>query len=426
MEKNKGGIYMRRGRTRKTSSDISLNKNTPIIIIVVAIIIIIVSIISLILKTNETNKKALLEEQARQEELSKIFEESENTENTETTDEKEEVQHIKTSKVKIKIAGNILCENAILNDAYNAESNEYDFSTMFADIKDLITDSDITIGSLETNFYNENYSSHNSPTSLINAIKELKIETLNIANNQNLADGVDGLISTKKTLTEAGIDTYGTSISEEDSNILIKEVNNIKIAFLAYTTKIDDGTEITEEINKYINLYSEDKAKNDLAYVKEQGAEYICVNIHTGNSKKRLTTEEQEQINNTLIENGADLIIGTHQNALGKLEVRENSEGKNVLIVNSLGNLISENSSIGMILEVQIIRSEQTEGTILSKVVYTPIYTIDNGKNAKDRYKIVDIRSTVKIYENSDETIVSKSVYNKLKKALETVEKLIR
>lgn len=407
---------MRRSRTRRKISSINENKNAQIILIIIAIVIICISIIGLVIRQKETTKKALIAEQIRQEELSKIFEENIEEDN----------KHIKSSKVKMKIVGNILCEESVLKSAYNKEKNEYDFLPIFSNIKDFITDSDITIGNLETNFYNENYTNHNSPKSLINVIKELKMGAVNIANNQNLSDGIDGLILTKRNLIDENIDTYGTSIGEDDYNFLIKEVNGIKIAFLSYITKIDEGIELTEENSKYINLYSEEKINKDFENVKQKGAEYIIVNIHTGNTQHRITSEEQENINNKLIENGADLIIGTHQNTVGKLEVRKNSEGKNVFIANALGNIISENSNLGMILKVEIIRSEKAGGTILSKVIYTPVYTIDNGVKSNNRYEIVDIRDTIKIYENEDNTVVSKSIYNILKKELNKLETLIR
>lgn len=410
---------MRRSRTRRRLIEITENKKVQMILIIIAISVIIISIIGLVVRQNINKKEVLLAEQLRQEKLSKIFEENEE-EFAETT------KHIQSSKVKMKIVGNILCEKSILKSAYNKEKNEYDFLPIFSNIKDFITDSDITIGNLETNFYNENYTSHNSPKSLINVIKELKMGAVNIANNQNLSDGVEGLISTKKSLNDENIDTYGTSIEDNDESFIIKEVNGIKIAFLSYITKIDEGIQITEENSKYINLYSEEKVKKDFENVKQKGAEYIIVNIHTGNTKHKITAEEQDNINNTLIENGADLIIGTHQNTIGKLEIRKNSEGKNVFIANALGNIISENSNLGMILEVEIIRSEKAGGTILSKVIYTPVYTIDNGVKSNNRYEIIDIRDTIKIYENEDNTIVSKSIYNTLKKELNKLETLIR
>ena len=104
------------------------------------------------------------------------------------------------------------------------------------------------------------------------------------------------------------------------------------------------------------------------------------------------------------------------------MEVRKNSEGKNVFIANAMGNILSANSNLGMILDIEIIRSEKAGGTILSKVIYTPTYTYKNN----NKYEILDIRETIKTYENEDDTIVSKKTYNTLKKELEKLETLIR
>ncbi len=405
---------MRRTRSRRGNVDFGESKKIYITITIIAVVISIISIGILIIKQNETNKQALIQEQIRQEEISKVFEENQQ--------EIEELStEIKSSKAKIKILGNILCENKVLKSAYNSQTNDYDFSPIFNNLKEYVSDADLVVGNLETNFLNENYTSHNSPRSLITAIKELNIETLNIANNQNLSDGIEGLIETKKALITEGIDTYGTSIGEDDTKILIKEVNGIKIGFVSYITKVDDGIEINEDNIKYVNFYSPEQVDKDFEYLKEQEVEYIIANIHTGSTQHRITEEEHEEINNKLVESGADVIIGTHQNDIGKIEIRQNADGKNVLIANSMGHILSENTNIALMLEIQIIRSESAGGTILSKVVYTPTYTLKEG----NPYQILDLRKTIKTYENEDDTIVSKKTYNSMKQELEKVETLI-
>lgn len=410
---------MRRGRTRRTGNV----KKAPVLLVTISIIVIVISIILILIKNEETRKQALIAEQEKQERLSVLLQEPEKPiekDNKDNEEEKEE-KKVKASKVKIKVVGNILLERNVINSVYDRQSQSYNFTPIFDNVKNLITDSDITIGNLETNFYNENYTDHNSPVSIIDTIKELKINTLNIANNQNLSDGVDGLIATKNALTEREIKTYGTSIDDDDSKITFQVVNNIKIAFLSYITKIDSNVRYSSEDEKYINIYSEEKAKSDLEYVKNEGAEYIVVNLHTGSNSYRLSKEEHDIINDFLIQNGADIIIGTHQYDIGKMEIKEKSDGKKAFVVNSMGDIISANSSLGMILEVQI--SRDTSGQItLTKVVYTPTYTVKTNEG----YRILDIRDTIKRYENEDSTIVSKEVYNTLKAQLDRLEKLIR
>ena len=90
---------MRRGRTR--GSRLTKKSLAPIIV-TISIIFIVIFIGLLILKNNEHKKTLQIAEQQRQEEISKIFEEEK------ATEEIEEISnHIKPSKVKIKIASNI-------------------------------------------------------------------------------------------------------------------------------------------------------------------------------------------------------------------------------------------------------------------------------------------------------------------------------
>ena len=68
------------------------------------------------------------------------------------------------------------------------------------------------------------------------ALKDLGIDVLSTANNHSLDTKYDGLVSTLNYLDKEGISHTGTYSSEEAQNeILIKDINGIKIAFLAFT-----------------------------------------------------------------------------------------------------------------------------------------------------------------------------------------------
>ena len=59
------------------------------------------------------------------------------------------------------------------------------------------------------------------------------------ANTYSIQNGVSGLNSTLKNLRAAGLTTVGTYASETEKNenggIVVKEINGIKFAFIAYT-----------------------------------------------------------------------------------------------------------------------------------------------------------------------------------------------
>ena len=76
----------------------------------------------------------------------------------------------------------------MLEDAYNEETKTYNFTPMFGNIKGFIQRSDITLGTMETNFVNGNYSGYgkrNSPKEFAQAVKESGINLVSISHNHS-------------------------------------------------------------------------------------------------------------------------------------------------------------------------------------------------------------------------------------------------
>lgn len=86
------------------------------------------------------------------------------------------------------LTDDIMCHNTIYNDAFNKQSNTYDFSYLFDDIKYNIQTADIAIGNLETTFAgsSKGYSSYptfNTPENLAYTLKKVGFDVLSTANN---------------------------------------------------------------------------------------------------------------------------------------------------------------------------------------------------------------------------------------------------
>ena len=243
-----------------------------------------------------------------------------------------------------------------------------------------------------------------------------------MASNHSFNYGVDGVVNTKNALNEMEIESAGIKTPETTSYV-IKEVRGIKIAFLNYTYGLNEVKEITEEHKSYINLTDNEQIKQDMESMRQEGADFVCVTMHWQTSKNFTVTEEQKEMANFLVENGADIIIGTHPNQVESMEVRQTEEGKNVLIVYSIGNFLSTQSNLGMILEVQFTKEVTAEESKakLTKVKFTPTYLYQNNR----KYELLDIRKVVSTYENEDNKVVDKKTYKNLKKALEEIEKRI-
>ncbi len=333
--------------------------------------------------------------------------------------------------VNIAIVGDILCGNAMLEDANI--NGEYEFNYLFSDISKYLKEADVAIGTMETNFTNSDYSGYlkcNSPYSFGQAVKNSGINVISTAHNHSLDYDLQGLKNTNTNLKQMGFEVVGTKNTLEEKNYIVKDVEGIKIAFLAYTYGFSDGAIISTEAEKYVNKFSKEMAKQDLENAKKE-AEYICIIMHWGEINNIGATSQQKDVADFLIENGANMIVGSHPAVIEPMQIKQNSAGENVFISYSVGNYTSslgyENSNLEMILNVQITK-DNTGKVLLEKVTYTPVYMYDNGEKAgaRNRFKLMDIKETAQKYLDGESDAVSKEVHDKLMEGLEKLEQIIR
>ena len=417
---------MARNRRNKRSSrsilEVMSSKTFITLTIILAIIIVICSVT--IFYRNDKEKKILAEQRAELEKnIEAIFEETEkNIANSNNT--------VRDSIIRISAVGDILCENSILEDAYDKDTQNYDFTSMFKNMSTFFSDSDITVGTMETNYTDDKYSGYgqrNSPTSFAEALKNIGIDLVSISTNHSLDYGIEGLQETKRALEGIGYDVVGDNLGE--SRVKIKTIKNTKIAFLSYTYGFENQNSKTKDELDSANMYNSEIAKKDLEYAKEN-ADYSIIIMHWGDAYSTKPNKEQQNIAKFLVENGADMILGNHASAVQKMEVMQSPEGKNVLVAYSLGNYISgetmDISKIELVLNIELRKSGETGEVVLSKVDYTPIYVLDRGKKAENRYELIDMKGTAKAYAEGNKKIVNKETYNKLVEGLKKLEGIIK
>lgn len=417
---------MSRNRRNKRSSrsilEVMSSKTFITLTIILAIIIVICSVT--IFYRNNKEKKILAEQRAELEKnIEAIFEETEkNIANSNNT--------VRDSIIRISAVGDILCENSILEDAYDKGTQNYDFTSMFKNMSTFFADSDITVGTMETNYTDNKYSGYgqrNSPISFAEALKNIGIDLVSISTNHSLDYGIEGLQETKRALEGIGYDVVGDNLGE--SRVKIKTIKNTKIAFLSYTYGFENQNSKTKEELDSANIYNSEIAKKDLEYAKEN-ADYSIIIMHWGEAYSTKPNKEQQNIAKFLVENGADMILGNHASAVQKMEVMQSPEEKNVLVAYSLGNYISgetmDISKIELVLNIELRKSGETGEVVLSKVDYTPIYVLDRGTKAENRYELIDMKGTAKAYAEGNKKIVNKETYNKLVEGLKKLEGIIK
>lgn len=320
--------------------------------------------------------------------------------------------------------GDTLCHKPLYTAAYDEEIGIYDFSSMFKYVEKHFQDATVTIGNCESPMAGvergySGYPTFNAPEHLAVDLKELGVDIMTTANNHTLDKGYSGLSSTLDVLEDAGIDHVGTARTQEEQNtILIKDLNGIKTAFIAFTYGTN-GIPIPEGKEFCVNLINEELMLKQIEQAKEEGAQLIVASMHWGVEYQTTENAEQDRLAEFLIKNDVKIILGSHPHVLQPMKVvsakTEEGEEKEGVVVFSQGNFFSnqrqENTRNTAIFNIEVKKSGETSEVTVEKVTYVPIYVSIKELGAEDRYELIDLNEVIRSYE-AGETTWTESMYN--------------
>ena len=362
---------------------------------------------------------------------------SENTNNTPVANNKEVKEEDPDVTFTLTAIGDIMCHNTQYWDAYQKETDTYDFSYVFENVKNYIAAGDISIANIETSFAGKdrgysNYPVFNSPDELARDVKKTGLDIITTAGNHCLDKGYSGLSRTIDVLKENGFDQLGTYKSQEERDtIFVKDVKGVKIAFIDYTYGTN-GIPVPEDKKYCVNLIDKDLIKKDIKAAKEQNVDMIVACMHWGDEYKTKANKEQEDLADFLFKNGVNVIIGNHPHVLEQMEKRtvtlEDGSTQDGFVIYACGNFIcdqnAENTRNSIILNLDITRHSDGKITI-DKANYIPIYMYKGASGTLRRMKVLDIEKSISDYESGIDRSIGQSTYNDLKKQLEKIKTIV-
>ncbi len=250
----------------------------------------------------------------------------------------------------------------------------YDYSECFRLIAPEITAADYAVCNLEVPLGGgpdySGYPCFSAPDSYAAALKDAGFDMFLTANNHCLDRRDKGARNTLTALDRLGVDHTGTFHDAADRAAkvpFIKDINGIKTGFLAYTYGTN-GIEPRDGVE--VSLIDRNKMAEEIAATRKAGAEIVVVAMHWGVEYVLLPGEVQKSLAKFLVDQGVDLIIGGHPHVIQPMEVVHNDkEDKDVLLVYSLGNFISN------------MKTGDTRGGALVKA------RIERGADGKARFK---------------------------------------
>lgn len=349
---------------------------------------------------------------------------------------------VAVGKATLRAVGDIYLTDAML-DAAILPDGSYDFTAQFADVIPALADADLTLANFEGNFdsapFGKDLASY--PDALAKTLAAAGIDLLQTANTYSIFNGIVGMERTKSVIEAQGMTAFGTYTSAQDrekNQVVLREVNGIRIAFVAFTKGLG-GMGLPTGAEYCVNLLYTDYTSNyeNIDYdgiravmkaARAMNPDLIVASLHWGSEDTREVSKSQENIANLLIDCGADLILGSHSHLAAPIEERavrmDNGEDKTVVIAYGLGDLSAVDeggSTIGVMLDLEITK-DSTGDAYFSKVNYRAVGAVDRGEEIQNRYRVLDIDSALALYEANYYDRVSSSLYESLKTARERLE----
>jgi len=277
-----------------------------------------------------------------------------------TEPEETEVYEPGLPYIRIQFAGDILIHAAPIEVARTGE-HTFDFRPFLRDIKPFI-DGDLAIANLEVpvdaHGNNQNptgWPLFNAPFEILEAAEYAGFNHLITANNHAFDQGWSGLVNTVASLERAGIAHTGMSVDMEDFNRpTILDVNGIQVGIIAYTDSVNGLENLVPESSRAYavrrfrshNLDSIPAMTEDIAHLREAGAELVIVSLHWGAEYEDAPRETQRTIARALGEAGADVIMGHHSHTVHPIEWHYRADGTRTLIIYSLGNFLADQTRL--------------------------------------------------------------------------------
>ena len=315
---------------------------------------------------------------------------------------------------------------------------EYDYTNTLLDVAHLLAEGDITVVNFEGNLCGAPYgsTSRSAPQTLAEALSRAGVDLVQLANSYAINQGISGLQATIQGVKDAGMEPLGVYADERaykaGKGYTIREVDGVKIAFVAFTKGMD-GMTLPKGSEHCVNvLYTDydstyqslDKSTINkvLDAVEAEKPDLTVAMLHWGSEYNDTVSSSQKSIVSLLQERGVDAIIGTHPHYVQQMTYDPETGN---FVAYSLGDLLGDGQRSGteysVILKLEITKS--AEGTKITGYSYTPIFTVAERGSA---LRSVRIKEAMLAYESNYVERVQDTTYEAMTYALTRIDARIK
>lgn len=285
-----------------------------------------------------------------------------------------------------------------LDRARQLGAGNYDYSECFTLIRPIVQQADYAVVNLEVPLGGgkggyTGFPCFSAPDQFAVALKDAGFDLFLTANNHTLDRSDAGLRRTLHVLDSIGVDhtgTYNDASSRVDKVPFVKDVNGIKIAFLNYTYGTN-GLEAKDDAE--VSLIDKQVMKAEMDMARKAGAELIVVCPHWGVEYVLTENETQRDLAQFLVENGADMVIGSHPHVIQPMKViHSEARDKDCLVVYSLGNFISNmktGDTRGGASVTCRVRRDASGKAFFESAVYDTFYSAKPDGGSRSNFRVI-------------------------------------
>ena len=264
------------------------------------------------------------------------------------------------TQVTVAAVGDVLLHGPLQRQA---SARPETFQSLWSQVTPLLQQADVAYANLEgpvaaglshrgkvlpdpgTVFDNVVYTSYplfNYPTQLLRDLKASGIDVVSTANNHSLDRGAEGARRTIGALKEAGLPFTGTRLGREDETpwFALTQVKGFHIAWLACSFSTNGIPDTQKQV---LDCYKDKEIV--LAIVRALAAQpsvsAIMVTPHWGMEYMEQPQPQERALGRALLDAGATAVLGSHPHVPQPWETYTTQEGREGLIMYSLGNFVS-------------------------------------------------------------------------------------
>lgn len=285
-------------------------------------------------------------------------------------------------RVTIAAVGDLLFHKSLLRQAFHRRAG---FAPFWRPMKAVLADADIAYANLEgpavhgvaaggrrvrdpgwridyrVYGYRLPNLSFNYHPSLLDDLVKSGFDVVSTANNHALDRGALGIDRTIENLKDAGLAFTGTKSRQDVDRpwSVITKAGGVSVAWLACTYSTNG---IPDRASQVLDCYKQREAV--LAEVErlatDPAVDAVILTPHWGYENSRNTNAKQRKLAREVLDAGATAIIGAHPHVLQPWEKHTSPDGREGLIVYSLGNFISNQrrtpQRVGQMALVELVK----------------------------------------------------------------------